>query len=104
MLKINVEPESVRLLLKQSRSVPDDRIADMKSKLKDLEELVSTWKGEASSSHKQALSALQEALENSQLLMTEILNTVDYSLEQFSEIDHDISAKFHTRMNFHLKE
>lgn len=104
MLKINVEPESVRLLLEQSRSVSEDRIADMKSKLKDLDELVATWEGNAASGHEETLSALQEALDNSQLLMTEILNTVDYSLEQFSEIDHDISAKFHTRLNFHLKE
>lgn len=101
MLKINVEPDSVKAHLEQSRQIPDERIEDLKSKLDDLNEVLSTWKGNAAIGHQEAFTTLKDTLDTSQLLMAEILNTIDYSMEQFSEIDYDISAKFHNRLDFH---
>lgn len=101
MIKISVEPDSVRNLLEESRQIPNERIEDLKSKLDDLDIALDDWKGNAATSHKESLESLQEALENSQLLMNEILNTVDYSMEQFSDIDYEISAKFHAELDFY---
>lgn len=101
MFKINVEPDSVRSLLEESRQIPNERIEDLKSKLEDLDGALENWKGNAATSHSEAITTLQTTLENSQLLMTEILNTIDYSMERFSKIDYDISAKFHARLEFH---
>lgn len=101
MLKINVEPDSVKTLLTESRQIPNERIEDLKSKIDELDGTLATWKGNASTSHKEALTTLQETLENSQLLMTEILNTIDHSMDEFTKIDHDISANFHANLDFH---
>lgn len=101
MLKINVDPDAIKSHLEQSRQIPNERIEDLKSKLDDLDEVLSTWKGNAAIGHKVAFTTLRDTLNTSQQLMVEILNTIDYSMEQFSEIDHDISAKFHNRLDFH---
>lgn len=101
MLKMNVQPDSVKAHLEQSRQIPNEKIEKIKLKLDNLDEELSTWKGNAANGHKEAFTTFRETLETSQLLMIEILNTIDFSMEQFSEIDHDVSAKFNKRMDFH---
>lgn len=101
MLKINVKPEAVRSLLEESREVPSERIEELKTKLDQLSENLEDWEGNASTEHKAALTRLHDTLDNSQLLMTEILNTIDYSMQQFSDVDHEISAELEKRVDFH---
>lgn len=103
-LEIQVEQKDVKNLADQARQVPNERMEDAMNKLNDLQTELSSWKGKASPAHKEACTSLQEALESSQTLMMEILHTLDYAVDQFSDFDHAASAEFEYRVDHYLSK
>lgn len=93
-LEIKVDPELLKNLIEEARQVPKIRIDQMIKKIDALEDNVSTWKGDSKLAHDEACVHFRKSLEDSKFLMNAILIELDRAIDDFTELDEEISETF----------
>ncbi|TSB48509.1 WXG100 family type VII secretion target [Alkalicoccobacillus porphyridii] len=93
-LRIQVDPDAVKSLVDKARQVPSGRVNTALDKLASLKEATSTWKGNAPGDHDAAIQELEKVITNSKVLMEAILVAMDQAVDNFEQIDEEISSKF----------
>ncbi|WP_078578355.1 WXG100 family type VII secretion target [Salipaludibacillus agaradhaerens] len=102
-LQIKVDPAAVESLIGKARQVPTERMDNVKDKIYDLYVATASWEGEAQKAHEDMRVNVFKTLEKTQSLMTEILATLDTSIEKFEEKDAEISTSFERRVNNYVE-
>jgi uncharacterized protein YukE len=98
-LEIKVEPEAVKSLTKKARLVPNNRIDTALGKLETLESTLSSWKGDSKSAYDNLHTEMKDTLTSTKELMNAMLAALDNAIDDFSKIDHEISAKFESAVH-----
>lgn len=93
-LEIKVEPEAVQSLTERARLVSSDRIDNALGKLEELESTISSWQGDSKSAYDSLHTEMKDTLTNTRDLMNAMLLALDKSMEDFSKMDSEISARF----------
>lgn len=93
-LEIQVKPEAVKSLTEKARLVPNDRMDASIEKLEELEDTLSSWKGEGEPAYDSLHTEMKEALKSTKDLMNAMLGALDHSIDDFSKMDQEISTKF----------
>ena len=103
-LKIQVDPDAVKSLVDKARQVPSERMDSAIDKLTNLKETTSTWEGAAPGNHESAIQELEKVLTNSKALMDAILAAMDQAVDNFEQIDDEISTKFEIMADHYTSE
>ncbi|MCR6105009.1 hypothetical protein HXA34_01755 [Salipaludibacillus agaradhaerens] len=103
-LQIIVDPDAVESLIGKARQVPIERMDNVKEKINGLNVIIASWEGEAQKAHEDMRVNIFNTLEKTQSLMTEILATLDTSIEKFDEKDVEISLEFERRVFNYLEK
>ncbi|MBT2214708.1 hypothetical protein KK120_02600 [Virgibacillus dakarensis] len=101
-LEIKVNPDAVNSLVEKARNVPNKRIDLAIKKLDDLEDTLSSWKGEGKSAHDDVCADLKSSFADAKNLMNGILAAFDKAIDDFSDLDEEISSKFEKAVNHYI--
>ncbi|SDZ68692.1 Proteins of 100 residues with WXG [Evansella caseinilytica] len=97
-LEIKVNPATIESLIKQARKVPAEGVADAVQQVDKIAKVLENWEGRAKEEHDVLISELKKTLTGSEKLLTEILVTLDRTIDSFKEIDEEISQQFETKV------
>jgi len=93
-LEIKVDPESIKVLIEESRKVPSERVDQLMNKIDCYESTLSSWKGDAKPAHDEVCDELRARLRETKALMESIIASLDHAVDDFKEADHQISESF----------
>lgn len=103
-LEIKVEPEAVKSLTEEARLVPTERIESVLEKLEELDGTLSSWKGDSKPAYDSLHTEVKDTLTNTKNLMNAILAALDKSVDDFSNIDEEISEKFESAVEIYTAD
>lgn len=95
-MKVIVDPEAVELFTKEAREIPTERIEYVMNKINNIKESITEWEGKATKKHEELLTDLYELLENTKILLTHLLLTLDQTVNRFTESDEELSSTFNS--------
>lgn len=93
-LEVKVDPEAIKSLTEKARLVPNERIGATIDKLEELESTLSTWKGEGKPAFDDVHADVKDTLVSTKALMNAMLAALDKAVDDFSDIDDEISTRF----------
>lgn len=100
-LQIKVEPAAVKSLTEKARLVPNERIDAALKKLEQLENTISSWKGDSRPAFDNLHEELKDALTNTKSLMNAMLTSLDQAVDDFSKMDDEISTRFEQVVDYY---